>query len=102
MEEKFQKISELISYSKDGILSKEIVKDSKLNVTLFCMAKDTELSEHTSTKQGFIYVVEGKGIFNLVGEKIKMEPGVFIQMEKDMVHSLKAEENTSFLLSLVI
>lgn len=101
MEEKFQKISELIGYSNGGILSKEIIKNSKLNVTLFCMAKGTEMSEHTSTKQGFIYVIEGKGIFNLSGKEIIMSPGVFIRMEENIVHSLKAEENTSFLLSLV-
>ena len=65
------------------------------------MAKGTELSEHTSTKQGFIYVVEGKGVFNLAGENITMLSGVLINMQDNVVHSLKVEENTSFLLSLV-
>ena len=94
-------LRENISYSAGGILSKEIIKNSKLNVTLFCMAKGTELSEHTSTKQGFIYVVEGKGVFNLAGENITMLSGVLINMQENVVHSLKVEENTSFLLSLV-
>ena len=64
------------------------------------MAKGTEISEHTSTKEGFVYVVEGKGTFNLEGKKITMLPGVFIFMKKSVVHSLKAVENTSFILSL--
>jgi quercetin dioxygenase-like cupin family protein len=64
------------------------------------MAKGTEISEHTSTKQGFVYVVEGKGIFNLGGENIIMSPGVFIYLKENAVHSLKAEENTSFILVL--
>ena len=60
-----EKIRELINYSNKGILSKTIVKNDSLNVTLFSMAAGTEISEHTSTKSGFVYVVEGKGIFNL-------------------------------------
>lgn len=94
-------IKEQISYSAGGILSKVIIKSEKLDVTLFCMAKGTEISEHTSTKQGFVYVVEGKGVFNLGGKDIVMSPGVFIEMEKNMIHSLKAEQNTSFLLVLI-
>lgn len=96
-----EKINEFIKYSKKGILSKEMVKNGKLNVTLFCLAKGTEMSEHTSTKQGFVYVLEGKGNFNLKGEDILMTAGVFIYMKANSVHSLRADENTSFLLVLV-
>lgn len=94
-------LNELIEYPKEGILSKEIVKTNQNNITLFCMAKGSELSEHTSTKEGFVYVLDGKGIFNLKGEDIIMSPGIFIFLEKDAVHSLKAENNTSFILSLI-
>jgi nitric oxide dioxygenase len=101
MDKRWKSIKELVEYPKDGVLSKELFKTDKNNITLFCMAKGTEISEHTSTKQGFVFVVEGKGIFNLEGEKIIMAPNVLIFMEKNAVHSLKAEENTSFILSLV-
>jgi quercetin dioxygenase-like cupin family protein len=93
-------IKKLIHYSKNGIMSKEIAVTKNSNITLFCMAKGTAMSEHTSIKEGLVYVVEGKGIFKLKGKEIKMLPGVFIFMEKKAVHSLKAEENTSFILSL--
>lgn len=92
-------LKEMIEYPKQGVLSKEIIK-GKQNISLFCMAKNTEISEHTSTKQGFVYVIEGKGIFNLEGENIKMEEGVLIFMKENAKHSLKAEKNTSFLLAL--
>lgn len=95
-----EKISDLIEYPKSGILSKEILKNDKLNVTLMCMAAGTKMSEHTSTRQGTVYVVEGKGVFNLLGKDIAMAPGVLIYMEANSVHSLKAEENTSFILTL--
>ncbi|MBU0957597.1 MAG: cupin domain-containing protein [Nanoarchaeota archaeon] len=96
-----KKIIDMIEYPSEGVLSKEIIKTDKLNVDLFCMAAGKEISEHTSSKEGSVYVVEGKGIFNLEGEDIEMKPGVFIHMKADVKHSLKAEENTSFILSLV-
>ncbi len=96
----YKNIKKLIEYPQEGILSKEIIKNKKLDVSLFCMAKGTEISEHTSTKQGFVYIIEGKGSFNLERKKIKMEEGVLINMKENAVHSLKAEENTAFLLAL--
>jgi len=90
----------LIEYSKKGILSKVVTKSEKLNITLFCMAEGTDISEHTSIKSGFVYVIEGNGVFNLKGKEIIMSPGVLIQMNENAIHSLKATENTSFILVL--
>ena len=95
-----KEIEQMIEYPKDGILSKAIVKDDKIDMTLFCMAKGAELSEHTSTKSGFVHVVDGNGLFVLEGKNIQMKPGVIILMDKDAVHSLSAKENTSFILGL--
>lgn len=100
MIEKYGNLKEFIEYPKEGVLSKVLAKTDKNNVTLFCMAAGTEMSEHTSTKEGFVYVLEGNGVFNLEGEEINMQQGVFIFMKKDAKHSLKADENTAFLLSL--
>lgn len=96
-----EKVNDLIEYPKKGILSKVIVKNDNLEVTLFCMAGGTEISGHTSTKPGTVSVVEGDGIFNLESKDIPMLPGVFIYMNENSVHSLKAIKNTSFILSLV-
>ena len=95
---KWHDIKSLIEYP-EGVLSKELVK-GKSSVTLFCMAKGTEISEHTSARQGFVYVIEGRGVFSLEGAGIAMEPGILISMRANAKHSLKAEENTSFLLFL--
>ncbi|HLD54833.1 MAG TPA: cupin domain-containing protein [Candidatus Nanoarchaeia archaeon] len=96
-----KQILEMIEYPKQGVLSKEIFKNDKIDCTLFCMASGTKISEHTSTKQGIIYIVQGNGIFNLHGKDIEMLEGVFIHMEENAIHSLKAKENTSFLLILI-
>ena len=100
MNNKWNNIKDLIEYSKSGILSKELVRDENFNLTLFCMAKGSEMTEHTSTKQGTVFVLEGDGVFLLEGKKIAMKAGALIYMQKNAKHSLKAKKNTSFLLSL--
>ncbi len=93
-------ILEMIEYPQEGILSKEIIKNDKLDMGLFCMAKGTEMSDHTSVRPAFVHVVEGLGVFNLEGKDIEMKPGVIIQMSAGAVHGLKAKENTAFILGL--
>ncbi|MFA6973701.1 MAG: cupin domain-containing protein [Parcubacteria group bacterium] len=96
----WKNLQEMIEYPSDGILSKDILKNEKFDATLFIMAKGADLSEHTSTRAGIVHVIDGKGIFNLEDEAIKMRPGVFIHMGKNAIHSLRAEENTAFVLIL--
>ncbi|MDZ7798700.1 MAG: cupin domain-containing protein [Patescibacteria group bacterium] len=100
MNNKWRNIQEMINYSEEGIISKVIEKDDLGDVTLFSMSKSTEISQHTSTKAGYVYVVEGEGVFNLEGEDILMKSGVLIFMDANAKHSLKANENTTFILIL--
>lgn len=95
-----QNLKSLIKYPKKGILSEEIFKDDKLEGSLFCMSQGSEMSEHTSTKKAIVHVLEGKGIFNLEGKDIEMKSGEIIIMKENARHSLKAQENTAFLLWL--
>lgn len=98
---KTKNINKLVEYPKQGIVSKSIIKNSEIDITLFCMASGTNISEHTSTRHGIVHVLEGEGTFNLEGKNIKMEKGVIMDMPKNAVHSLFAKENTSFLLILI-
>ena len=93
-------IKEMIEYPREGILSKEISKDDKLDMGLFCMAKGTIMSDHTSRKDAFVHVVEGDGVFNLEGKDVEMKPGVVIMMKADAVHNLRAVKDTTFILGL--
>ena len=99
MEKDFKLIGDL-NYSEGGIISKVLFKGEKNQITLFSMAKGTEISEHATTKEGFVYVIEGEGIFNLQSVKIDMKPRVLIPLAKGTKHSLSVSGNTSFLLFL--
>jgi nitric oxide dioxygenase len=93
-------LQDLIEYPQAGILSKVLIKDNNCQYTLFCLAKDTELEEHTSTRNAAINVIEGKGTLILAGKEISLESGMFIFMPANAPHALKASENLAFLLTL--
>ena len=100
MIENGQSLTKAIKYPESGILSQEIFKNEKVDVTLFCLARGAEISEHTSTKAGIVYVIEGEGLFNLAGKDIIMSPSTFIFMKEGTVHSLRADQNLTFILIL--
>ncbi|HIK05092.1 MAG TPA: cupin domain-containing protein [Trichormus sp. M33_DOE_039] len=89
-----------IEYPSTGILSKVIFQDKACQYTLFCLAANSEISEHTSTRNATINVLDGKGTLTLSGEDIALETGVFVLMPANAPHALKAEENLTFLLTL--
>ncbi|AFZ35292.1 Nitric oxide dioxygenase [Stanieria cyanosphaera PCC 7437] len=93
-------LKDLIEYPKQGILSKVLLKDNNCQYTLFCLAKGTEIDEHTSTRNAVVTVIEGQGILTLNNEEIALNSGVFVFMPANAPHALQAKENLAFLLTL--
>ncbi|GAB4544005.1 MAG: cupin domain-containing protein [Pleurocapsa sp.] len=93
-------LQDLIEYPNSGILSKVLLKDNNSQYTLFCLAKDTEIEEHTSTRNAVVTVIEGQGILTLEGKEIALAPGVFVFMPANAPHALQAQENLAFILTL--
>lgn len=95
-----ENLEKMMEFPKEGIFSKVLVKTNISNHTLLCLAKGTDMSEHTSTREAAVTVLKGKGTFVLRRKKIKMKPGLFIFMPKNAPHSLSADEDLAILLSL--
>ena len=93
-------LKDKIEYAETGVLSKVLVKLLHCQYTLFCLAAGTDISEHTSTRNAVVQVIEGRGILNLEGQEILLEPGVFVLMPANAPHALQAQENLAFLLTL--
>ncbi|MBF0571772.1 MAG: cupin domain-containing protein [Candidatus Omnitrophica bacterium] len=89
-------------FHKEGIFSKVIAKSSNYNFTLMCLGKNTGIDTHTSTKNGCVYVLRGKGTFRIFDKDIPMQEGVCIFMPANAPHSLKADEDLGLLLSLSV
>lgn len=93
-------LNRLFQFPLGGIYSTVLSKSGSHDVTLMCLSKGSGLEEHTSTKNGFVIVLQGEGVFNLSGKRLKMKPGVLIHMPANAVHSLKSSKNLAILLML--
>ncbi|MDY7012423.1 MAG: cupin domain-containing protein [Cyanobacteriota bacterium] len=93
-------LPDLVEYAETGILSKVLLKDNNCQYTLFCLAKETEIEEHTSTRNAAITVIQGTGTLTLDGKNVALEPGVFVFMPAHAPHALRARENLAFVLTL--
>ncbi|MEI6633610.1 MAG: cupin domain-containing protein [Chlamydiota bacterium] len=91
---------EMMEFPSEGVFSKVVARGEMSNHTLMCLAKGTDITEHTSSREATVTILKGKGVFVLNGKKIAMEPGVCIFMPKNAPHALRAEEDLAFLLSL--
>lgn len=103
MEKGFSRdLNELMQFPTEGIFSTVLAKSESYNYTLMCLAAGADIDEHTSTKNGVVQVLKGKGIFRLFGKDIEMKEGIFIFMPQNAPHSLKADEDLAILLCLTI
>lgn len=93
-------LKDKIEYAETGILSKVLLKLPYCQYTLFCLAAETDIAEHTSTRNAVVHVIEGQGRLTLEGEDITLEAGVFVFMPANAPHALKATSNLAFLLTL--
>jgi quercetin dioxygenase-like cupin family protein len=93
-------LNKLMQFPSEGVFSTVLAKSETYNYTLMCLAKGTDIDTHTSTKNGVVQVLKGKGTFKLFDKEIVMEPGKFIFMPKDAPHALKADEDLAILLCL--
>lgn len=89
-------------YTQNGVLSQVLLKDNHCQYTLFHLAAGTEISEHTSTHNATVHVIEGRGTLTLEGKEITLEPGIFVFMPANAPHALTAKENLAFLLTLSV
>jgi quercetin dioxygenase-like cupin family protein len=96
----FLQLKDHLVYPESGVLSKVIWKSEVCQYSLFCLAANTEISEHTSTRHATVQVVEGTGSLTLNGEQIPLTPGIFIFMEANAPHALTATSNLAFVLTL--
>ena len=96
----FVQLQNHLEYPEAGVLNKLLFKDNTCQYSLFCLAANTEISEHSAKRNATIHVLEGTGILTLDGETIKLEPGIFVFMPANAPHALEATSNLAFILTL--
>jgi quercetin dioxygenase-like cupin family protein len=79
-----------IEYSREGIISRQIVRNNAGNVTLFSFDEGQSLSEHTISFDQIIQVLEGEANVIISGCENILTAGEAMIMPANEPHALKA------------
>jgi quercetin dioxygenase-like cupin family protein len=83
---------------EDGILSRILHKDEKVNVTLFGFSSGQELSAHSAPTPAILYFLDGEAEVQLGEDKVNAGPGSFVYMPPMLTHGISAKSPVRMLL----
>lgn len=95
---KVLELKNLVEYQDGQVISKTLVQNELVSVTVFSFDKGEEISTHASSGDAMVTGLEGKGKFTISGEEYILEAGQTIVMPKDEPHSVYGEDKFKMLL----
>jgi quercetin dioxygenase-like cupin family protein len=95
------KAAELVNYQDGSIVSREIVKKSTGNVTLFAFDEGQGLSEHTAPFDALVQAIEGEAEISIAGKLYHLHSGEMILMPAQKPHALKALKRFKMILTMI-
>ncbi len=86
------RLKDLIDYQKGQVVSKTLVQNEHVSMTLFSFDKGEEISTHASGGDAMVTVLDGTGRFTVGGEVFILKEGETLIMPKDVPHAVYGEE----------
>ena len=93
-------LKSLVDYQEGQVVSKTLVQNDYVSVTIFSFDKGEEISTHASGGDAMVPVLEGTGRFTIGGDVFILNEGETIVMPKDVPHAVFGEEK--FKMELVV
>jgi len=90
-----------VEYSDNSIVSRQVVKESGGNVSLFAFDAGQELSEHTAPFDAFVSILDGQAAITIGSETETLKAGETVCMPANVPHALHAIEQFKMLLVLI-
>lgn len=94
-------LESLVSYQDGQVVSKTLVQNPNVSITLFAFDKDEEISSHSSNGDAFVYVTDGTGKITIGDEIYHITTGETIVMPAKIPHAVYATEKFKMLLIVV-
>jgi len=85
-------LKDLVDYQPGQIVSKTLVQNKNVNLTLFAFDKEEEISFHSSHGDAMIYVTDGTGQITIGEEIFSVTAGQTIVMPAEVPHAVYATE----------
>ena len=93
-------LKDLVAYQEGQVVSKTLVQNDTVSMTIFSFDKGEEISTHAAGGDAMVTVLEGKGRFPVADEVFYLEAGETLIMPKDIPHAVYGEEK--FKMQLIV
>lgn len=90
--QKVLQLKDLVAYQVGQVVSRTLVQNDKVSMTIFSFDKGEEISTHASGGDAMVTVLEGVGRFTVGGEVFILKAGETLIMPKDVPHAVYGEE----------
>ena len=93
-------LKEQVAYQPGQVVSKTLVQNDKVSMTLFSFDNGEEISTHAAGGDAMVTVLEGTGRFTVGDEIFLLNEGETLIMPKDIPHAVYGEEQ--FKMQLIV
>lgn len=93
-------LKDLIDYQDGQVVSKTLVQNDVVSMTLFSFDKGEEISTHAAGGDAMVTVLDGTGRFTVGGDVFILNEGETLIMPKNIPHAVFGEEK--FKMQLVV
>ena len=94
-------LKDQVSYQEGQIVSKTLVQNESVSITLFAFDKGEEISTHESGGDAFVTCLDGTGEITIDGVKNELHEGESIVMPAKHPHAVNGKEQYKMLLVVV-
>ena len=94
-------LKDQVSYQEGQIVSKTLVQNESVSITLFAFDKGEEISTHESGGDAFVTCLDGTGEITIDGVKYELHEGESIVMPAKHPHSVYGKDQYKMLLVVV-
>ncbi len=86
------KLADLVDYQPGQVVSKTLVQNGHVSMTIFSFDRGEEISTHAAGGDAMVTVLEGSGRFTVGGEVFVLQAGETLVMPKDVPHAVYGQE----------
>ena len=85
-------LKDLVAYQEGQVVSKTLVQNEAVSMTVFSFDKGEEISTHAAGGDAMVTVLEGTGRSTVGGQVFILNAGETLIMPKDIPHAVYGEE----------
>ena len=97
-----QVLKDLVTYMEHQVVSKTLVQNANVSITLFAFDQGEEISAHESNGDAMVVCLDGVGEVTICDQKYRIEEGMSIVMPAKQPHAVYGLERFKMMLTVVI